>query len=61
MEILNIHWLWTYENLSQIDVASEWYGSYNNITELQVSFYIWNMKLLISIPKVVVKIILDNA
>ena len=61
MEILNIHWLWTYENLSQIDVALEWYGSYNNITELQVSFYIWNMKLLISIPKVVVKIILDNA
>ena len=62
MQVLNIHWMWTYEYLSQIDTVSGWFGSYNSIIELQINFCIWKMKkLVISIPKVVVKLIWGNA
>ena len=62
MQVLNIDWMWTSSNWSQIDEVSGGYGSYNSIIEFQVNFCVWKMKRwVITISKLVVKIIWDYA
>ena len=62
MQVLNIDWMWTSSNRSQIDEVSGGYISYNSIIEFQVNFCVWKMKRwMITISKVVVEIVWDDA
>ena len=62
MQVLNIDWMWTSSNRSQIDEVSGGCGSYNSFIQFQVIFCVWKMKRwVITMSKVVVEIIWDNA
>ena len=51
-----------WSDLAAVAAAAGGYGSYNSIIEFQVNFCVWKMKRwLITVSKVVVEIILDNA